>query len=68
MPTSLIDAVCTFACITGCFHWTITRLQGVRPLLPHPQFTLPVTADYSALDPALVPPLEQLALAGERGV
>lgn len=34
------------------------------------QFTLPITAHYSAMDPALVPPLEQLAPAGEamRGV
>lgn len=32
--------------------------------LAHPQFTLPITADYLALDPTLVPPLEQLTPAG----
>jgi hypothetical protein len=42
----------------------LTRQEWEAALCENFLFTLPITADYGAMDPALVPPLEQLAPAG----
>ncbi|PRW60212.1 Glycerophosphodiester phosphodiesterase gde1 [Chlorella sorokiniana] len=52
------------AAMQAAGYQLLTRQEWEAALCENFLFTLPITADYGAMDPALVPPLEQLAPAG----